>query len=176
MKNNLIIITGGPGSGKTTLLKELHNQGYRTFEEVPRKLIENNLKKGNNILPWVDLREFANSCYIEMMNQKSIIEENEIGFVDRAIGDIIAYLHIGGYDGDQYLKDAVTGYVKTVFLLKPDKNIYIQDEVRPHTFEEALNIHSEISKVYTSLGFQLIEIPLKSTKEQIDIMSHHIPI
>lgn len=171
---NLTIISGGPGSGKTTLLENLSRRGYCTFEEIPRLIIERNLRENSALLPWINLPEFARLCFIEMNKQK--INLCETAFVDRAIGDIIAYLHIGGFDGDEYRTDAVEGYERTAFLLRPHREIYIQDEVRPHSYEEALIIHKEIHRVYTSLGFSIREIPFGDVNDQIAIIEKELEL
>lgn len=46
-----IVITGGPGAGKTTLLNALGKQGYATFSEGSRSLIEQQSALDNGILP-----------------------------------------------------------------------------------------------------------------------------
>ncbi len=160
----LIIISGGPGSGKTTLLEYLKNSDFDTFDEVPRILIERNLQEKSHMLPWKNLSGFARLCYLEMMKQKN--NTYPFAFVDRAIGDIIAYLHMGGLSGNEYQQEAVEGYNNLVFLMKPQKEIYIQDDVRPHSFNEALDIHREIVRVYDNLGFRIIEIPFEPVEKQ----------
>lgn len=44
-----IVITGGPGAGKTTLLNALGKQGYATFAEASRSLIEQQSALDNGI-------------------------------------------------------------------------------------------------------------------------------
>ena len=165
----LIIITGGPGSGKTTLLEELKSRGFQTFPEIPRQIIEKNLNEGTELLPWVDLRAFAGECYRRMINQKAGVR-GAYAFVDRAVGDIIAYMHIGGLDGEEFVSHAVEGYDNTVFIIKPSPDLYIQDEVRPHTLEEALEIHKEIEIVYINLGFSITCLPAGSAAAQADLV------
>lgn len=161
----MIIISGGPGSGKTTLINYLSRCGYDVFEEIPRILIERNLQDKSDLLPWVNLYGFARLCYVEMMKQKN--NSYQFAFVDRAIGDIVAYLRVGGLNGDEYKREAVRGYHRKVFLMEPHRERYIQDEVRPHNFDEAMNIHREIVRVYGDLGFTVIAIPFDSLDKQV---------
>ncbi len=65
-----IVITGGPGAGKTTLLNALGKQGYATFAEGSRSLIEQQSALDNGILPWTNLPEFAKLCLNLMSEQK----------------------------------------------------------------------------------------------------------
>lgn len=174
IEGELIIISGGPGSGKTTLLEYLRNSGYDTFDEVPRILIEQNLQEKSDMLPWINLSGFAGLCYIEMKKQKN--NTYPFAFVDRAIGDIIAYLHRGGLCGDEYKIEAVQGYNRHVFLMRPHRDIYVQDEVRPHSYEEALEIHREIIRVYDSLGFRIIEIPFEPVEKQASLIMKELDL
>jgi predicted ATPase len=166
-----IIITGGPGSGKTSLLNKLNDSGFQTFSEVPRFIIKQELLKNKPVLPWSDLRSFSELCFIEMMTQKQDALEFDLSFVDRAIGDILAYLEYGKLKVPElYKSEAILGYDNKVFILKPQENIYEQDEVRPHTFQEALIIHDIISKTYRVLGFQIFEIPYVSLETQLEMI------
>ncbi|GAL37150.1 predicted ATPase [Vibrio maritimus] len=52
----------------------------------------------------------------------------------------------------------------------PTRETYVQDEVRPYPFEEALSIHQALSLQYQSLGFQVIEIPLMSVQQRVEFV------
>ncbi len=67
---DLVIISGGPGAGKTTLINALSAQGYMTFAEGSRTLIEEQSVRANGILPWTNLPAFAELCLALMSEQK----------------------------------------------------------------------------------------------------------
>jgi predicted ATPase len=167
-----VIISGGPGSGKTTLINELENRGYKTFGEVPRQLIVRFLIEDQARLPWNDLKSFAELCLYEMKRQKRETKQSPVSFADRAIADILAYMKIGNLPiPDEYKEEAKTGYNRNVFLLMPQSDFYVQDEVRPHSFSEALEIHHEINNIYNSLGFSVHLISRLSLEDQISFIT-----
>ncbi|XEV12596.1 AAA family ATPase [Vibrio alginolyticus] len=164
---NPIIITGGAGAGKTTLLNALDACGYATFPEGSRDLIEQQSQLENGILPWTNLPEFAKLCLGLMDKQKSDARCHDVAFVDRAIPDIIAYLQVGGCKVDQAFLTESAGYHSQVFTCRPEASIYVQDEVRPHSFEEALEIHQSLVSVYTELGYEVVEVPWGTVPERV---------
>lgn len=162
-----IVITGGPGAGKTTLLNALERQGYATFAESSRTLIEQQNQLDDGILPWTNLPEFAQLCLDLMSKQKSDARCHDVAFVDRAIPDIIAYLQVGGCKVDQAFLTESAGYHSQVFTCRPEASIYVQDEVRPHSFEEALEIHQSLVDIYAELGYEVVEVPWGSVPERV---------
>lgn len=162
-----IVITGGPGSGKTTLLNALGASNYATFSEGSRILIEQQSQLEGGILPWTNLPEFANLCLELMAKQKREALSHEIAFVDRAIPDIVAYLKVGGCHVKRVFLSQSSGYHSTVFACRPETSIYTQDEVRPHRFEEALNIHKVLLSTYAELGYQVVDVPWGAVTERV---------
>ncbi|ELV8769379.1 AAA family ATPase [Vibrio harveyi] len=162
-----IVITGGPGAGKTTLLNALGELGYASFAEGSRTLIEQQSQLDNGILPWTNLPEFANLCLELMGKQKREALNHPVAFVDRAIPDIVAYLKVGGCPVEQAFLIESAGYQSKVLTCRPEASIYVQDDVRPHSFEEALQIHQTLVDTYTELGYEVVEVPWGSVAERV---------
>ncbi|GAJ72114.1 LOW QUALITY PROTEIN: predicted ATPase [Vibrio sp. JCM 18904] len=161
---NPIIITGGPGAGKTTLLNALDACGYATFPEGSRDLIEQQSQLENGILPWTNLPEFAKLCLVDGQTKECALS---CCVCSRHPPDIIAYLQVGGCKVDQAFLTESAGYHSQVFTCRPEASIYVQDEVRPHSFEEALEIHQSLVSVYTELGYEVIEVPWGTVPERV---------
>lgn len=57
IKNNFIVITGGPGCGKSTLLEALCENGFKYLSETGRFIIKERLSKG--LTPRPNLEDFS---------------------------------------------------------------------------------------------------------------------
>ena len=153
-----IILTGGPCAGKTTLLNALAKCGYATYEEVSRRLICEQQSSGT--MPWTDLPKFAQLCWQAMLLDKhSALQQDGVSFVDRALGDVCAYLAVGKEVIPDALFDDAKGYHPKVFICEPEASIYHQDNERPHSFEEAMAIHAQLLTTYQALGYETVFIP-----------------
>ncbi|MEZ9231612.1 AAA family ATPase [Vibrio amylolyticus] len=170
-----IIISGGPGAGKTTLINALSQRGYLTFSESSRQLIEEQSLLSDGILPWSNLIGFANLCLSVMEEQKQAAHRSRrVAFMDRAIPDICAYLKQGKLEiADKFVAGSA-GYHPQAFLCKPEASIYVQDDVRPYPFEEALEIHQQLHDTYLELGFEVIEISWGTVEQRVEELLEHL--
>lgn len=58
-----IVFTGGPGSGKTSVIEHLQSLGYKTSDEVGRRVIQQQVESGGNALPWLDKAAFRDVMF-----------------------------------------------------------------------------------------------------------------
>ena len=61
-----------------------------------------------------------------------------------------------------------------VFILMPWKDIYIQDNERYETFEQASEIHEYLIKWYTSFNYELVEVPQSTLENRVDFILNNI--
>ncbi|NOH96166.1 AAA family ATPase [Vibrio sp. 99-70-13A1] len=162
-----IIITGGPGAGKTTLINALLSAGYTTYPEVSRILIEEQSQLENGTLPWVDMEAFAELCFIAMKEQKLRSNDNDVVFLDRAIPDIFGYLKQENLAIPSRYTEECQGYHPQTFFCRPEASVYVQDDVRPYPFDEAIEIHQALIEAYKESGFEVVDVPWGSLTERV---------
>ena len=160
-----IIITGGPGTGKSSLLAALERKGYRCFPEVSRIIIAEQQAAGGDLFPWGNMAAFAEECFRRMQLQLAELPAG-VSFFDRGVPDIAAYMRRYGLDvPSQYL--SVAGiYSSSVLICPPWPEIFKNDPQRPETFEETCLLHRHLVETYTSLGFEMVEMPKISIEER----------
>jgi len=172
-----IALIGGPGTGKTTLINALKAKGFACMEEISRQVTLEAQQKGIDQLFLEDPLLFSEHLLLGRQNQflKADDLNHEIVFFDRGLPDVVAYL--------DYLKSSYPESFKTIcsqhkynyiFILKPWKAIYEQDNERYETFEQALIIHNFLMETYTSYGYSIIETPFGTVQERIDFILDHL--
>ena len=84
----------------------------------------------------------------------------------------------GAHDGPlgffKLSKDLKLKKYDKVFILMPWKDIYIQDNERYETFEQATEIHEYLIKWYTSFNYELVEVPQSTLKNRVDFILNNI--
>lgn len=168
-----IVITGGPGTGKSTLIDDLIKKGYTCLEEISRQVTLDAQKKG------IDQLFLTNPLlFSELLlrgREKQFIDaeqfENQTIFFDRGIPDILAYMDYIGDDYPESFKDScsLTKY-DTVFILKPWKDIYTSDNERYESFDQALKIHNHLLNTYTTLNYNLIDVPFDTVENRTNFI------
>ena len=143
-----MIISGCSGGGKSTLIKALAAKGFQTVEEAGRLVVEAELKLNKTALPWENMPLFL-ECAIELalrdFNQPSL--NNSPVFYDRSLVDLIlAYKKETGSSKLDHLL-TTKRYNQTVFLVPPWEGIYVTDDARRHSFQDAIKEY-ELSLIH----------------------------
>jgi predicted ATPase len=183
------IITGAPGTGKTTLIEELSKRkNIIGLEEVPRKLIKNNIAEKMGISPFEDLPAFFNLVFNEMHKQylsifktkrnRPKIEKDVYGyyFFDRAMPDVLGYSYKAKIDFPKLNKEIILNskFEKTVYFCPVWEEIYTTDSERPYTIEEIKLLDSCLYKAYSDLDFNIDILPKTSTQKRVEYITNQI--
>lgn len=177
MNTKLILIIGGPGSGKTTIINELVERGYVCYPEISREVTKKAQEKGIDQLFLTEPLLFSQLLLEGRIDQhkSAVAEDAEIVFIDRGIPDVLAYMH---YKGDTYPESfdlACKNHLyHQIFLLPPWENIYISDDQRYESFEQANLIHRFLVDTYKSYGYDLIEVPRETIAKRVEFILDRI--
>jgi predicted ATPase len=170
------LLTGGPGFGKTVLAERLALEGYQIGSETARALIDEQLKKRGEILPWRNSHEFERRVMEARIRFLEQIPDTEIAFADRGLPDQVAFSLYKGKPVSEPLAAAVKNhrYAETVFITPPWREIYTEDEIRKETFDEACRIHEWIVTAYREAGYHLEEIPKGTVGERVKFITEFV--
>ena len=164
-----ILITGGPSTGKSTLVSELEYNGLHCFHEISRELTQKMRKKGFDQFFLKKPIDFSKELFkLRLKQYKLKIHSCKFVVYDRGPIDVIAYLNYKGIviPGELLSKSKKISY-DYIFILRPWKEIYVNDSERYETFEECLIINKFIQTTYEKFNFNLIEIPKLSVLERV---------
>ena len=172
-----IVVTGGPGTGKTSLINLLEKSGYYCFHEIVRSMTLDAKKKQekdsylSNPLAFVDNPESFNDQLLQArlahFYKASELNE-EIVFFDRGLPDVLAYMdYFNQSYGHKYIDVCETNRYDMVFLFPPWEEIYVQDNERMESFQEAVQIQNSLEKAYASIGYEIHEVPYGTINERL---------
>lgn len=179
-----IVVTGGPGTGKTSLINLLEKSGFYCFHEIVRAMTLDAKKKQekesflSNPLAFVDNPQSFNdqllNARLEHYLKATKINE-EIVFYDRGLPDVLAYMdYFEQPYGQKYIDVCETNRYDKVFLFPPWEEIYVQDNERMESFQEAEQIHNKLEKAYESIGYDIHEVPFGTINERLDFVLSHL--
>ncbi len=179
-----IVIAGGPGTGKTSVVEHLEKQGYLVLHEVIRMMTLEAKEKGvleesaSNPIDAVDDPLAFNTKILEQriaQYKKALNSDEKLVFLDRGVPDVIAYMDYFGQEyGDTFTDACEACKYDTVFICPPWQGIYVSDNERFETFEEAVDIHQHLVDAYKRFNFNLIEVPLLSIPKRVDFILNYL--
>lgn len=161
------VISGGPGTGKSTLLEALAGTGEVCYPEVSRQLIREQMRHGAPLLPWNDLAGFARECVARMRAQIADSARHARAFFDRGLPDVAGYLRHGGAAPFGALRQDSRAYAPVVFFAPPWREIYVNDNERPQSFEESVALSVQIRRTYAEYGFVVVDLELAGVQQRV---------
>ena len=100
--------------------------------------------------------------------QQSLLSDTPISFFDRGMPDVLAYMDFFGQDyGAEFINAVHDHHYDTIYIAPPWEEIYISDNERLETFDEAQKIHDALMHTYTRFGYEPIIVPKTPIAERI---------
>ena len=177
MKIRKIVITGGPGTGKTAVIKALEDKGYPCLHEISREIILEAQKKGIDQLFLKEPLLFSELLLEGRIRQHKEAEalDKELVFIDRGIPDVVAYMDYFGNEYPPIFRKVCEEYIyDKVFILPPWKDIYVSDNERYESFEQAVSIHDHLAANYMKSGYQPVEVPEGTIEDRTAFILNHL--
>lgn len=186
MNSKRVVITGAPGTGKTVVIQQLENEGYHCFHEIIRSMTADakndasSKKLVSNPLAFVDDPYQFNLTLLEgridHFEQSKNLEGN-VAFFDRGVPDVLAYMDYFDQEYDAKFITASRNYkYDTLFIMPPWKEIYISDNERLETYEEAEAIHKSLIKAYQRFDYEPIIVPKTTIDKRIAFILNELKL
>lgn len=179
MQQEIVVLIGGPSSGKTTLIEKLKEEGYVCYPEISREIIREAQKKGIEQLFLEQPLVFSELLLEGRIKQYLAAKQEKAGivFLDRGIPDILAYMN---YIGDSYpaFFDEVckTHMYTKLFILPTWKEIFVCDEERYESYEQAVLIEQHLLETYQKYGYKPIEVPKDTVEKRVAFIKSHLNV
>ncbi len=184
MTKKRFVITGAPGTGKTSIIIKLEESKFFCFHEVIRTMTQeakkNNGTKSmvsNPIVSVSDPYQFNTTILNARIQQftDASIKKDDVLFYDRGIPDVLAYMDYFEQPYEDHFINECKKYIyDRIFIVPPWKEIYISDEERFESFEQAEEIHHHLLNTYNTLGYHCIEVPFGTIAERNDFILNNI--
>ena len=174
-----IVLIGGPGTGKTSVLNALIQKGFFCMHEVSREVTLKAKEDGIDQLFLTAPLLFSEKLLEgrERQYHEATETAEEIVFFDRGIPDVFAYMDYFKTPYPSFFIDKSKAHLyDKVFMFSPWEEIYISDNERYETFEQAIAIHTFLEKAYQKIGYQLILVPFGSIEDRTNFILNSLDI
>ena len=94
-------------------------------------------------------------------------------FFDRAMHDVVGYLNHIEDPNEVWESELMLYSYDLIFLLNPVSQIYVNDEDRMETFEEAVEVHKSLEKTYQQSKLKIIKLPFTTLQERFNLILKH---
>ncbi|MBS8259777.1 ATPase [Roseibium polysiphoniae] len=171
------ILSGCSGGGKSSILDELKDRGFTVVPEAGRRVVADALETNSTALPWIDPLSFCRACCdLHMQDLAKLRKQERRIFLDRSLIDLVAYLEMKQIAVPADLGAALhaVSYAKIVFLTPPWQEIFVNDQERKASFEEAALEYEHLLSSYQSLGYQVTLLPKASIAERTDMLLNEL--
>jgi predicted ATPase len=166
------VITGPPGSGKTPLLRSLAESGFSGVEEPARAVIaEQRAVNGRG------LYDRDPQLFFDLMLSRGVQDFRRAArggsttFFDRGLPDLVGYAGLFGLDPSGAETAATSCRYNDLVLALPSwREIYVTDDERRMTFDEAAAFGDAVRGVYMRLGYRLVQVPRASIAERTEFV------
>jgi len=163
--------------GKTSLIDALAAGGVRHMPEAGRSIIQDQVDIGGTALPWDDREAFAALMLAwEMRSYRQAVNAPGPIIFDRGIPDVVGYLRLCGLPVPAPALRAAEQrrYARKVFIAPPWPAIFKQDAERKQTLAEAEATHHAMIDAYSSVGYELVPLPLSSVADRVMFVRERI--
>lgn len=172
-----IVISGCSGGGKSTLIDGLASKGFQTVPEAGRIVVREALASSGDALPWVDRKNFAEKLAAFAIQQfDATADLDGLVFFDRSVIEALVYSQMHNVEMPVWLGQAVRNcrYDDTVFVVPPWQDIFVEDEERRHSFDEAVTEYHSVLKAFTEFGYNVCEVPRMANQERVEFILNEI--
>jgi len=166
------IITGGPGTGKSSIILALEKKGEYVVPEAAADFIKLQQARGIKT-PWIDPDFQQNIMNLQIQRELRIPQDIEKVFIDRGIPDGLAYLNPQSELAKEILEETKDNRYTKIFLIEELEETK-KDNIRREDKEKALFLRKKIEQIYTSLGYEIVIIPLDDLDSRVEEILKHI--
>ncbi len=165
------MLSGASGGGKSTLLDALARRGHATVEEPGRAIVREELAKGGDALPNVNLLLFAERAGARAIAMHEAAR-GDLVFFDRSLVDAVAVFARLGAPLPPSLDGALARvrYDETVFMVPPWPEIFVADAERRHGLDAAVSEYEHLLTFYPAAGYRVVIVPRAPVSRRADFV------